>query len=153
LERLTSIKPALSNTEGSMSDLDLVPADTSARQARPRRGRRSDRPERIWIGGEEMVRNDVLAQEQGGSERSINRGDPRGAPYLYLNGVKYRPLKRYHQYLLGRIQVRNQPKAARGAASMTDIMLTVIVLGSIAIALAVDLAAVATLINAALKRM
>jgi hypothetical protein len=65
------------------------------------------------IGGEEMVRNDVLAQEQGTTERTINRGDARGAPYIYIAGVKYRPIERYHRFMLGQIQVRNQPSPKR----------------------------------------
>ena len=87
---------------------DLIP-DTS----RPGRTRRSDRPERMMIGGEEMVRNDVVAREKGEAERTTNRGDAHGAPYIYIAGVKYRPIKRYHEYLLGRIQVRNQPPKKR----------------------------------------
>ena len=85
---------------------DLVPDTTH--QARSARTRRSDRPERMMIGGEEMVRNDVVAREKGETERTTNRGDALGAPYMYIAGVKYRPIKRYHQFLLGQIQVRNQ---------------------------------------------
>jgi hypothetical protein len=78
--------------------------------------RRSARPERIWIGGVEFERNDVAAREQAGaSERTINRGDKHGAPYTYFAGVKYRPVKQYHQFLLEQIQVRNlSPKKRRG---------------------------------------
>jgi len=75
--------------------------------------RRSARPERLVIGGEEMVRNDVVAQEQGASERAVNRGDAHGAPYILLYGVKYRPIGRYHDFLLKRIQSRNQPPLRR----------------------------------------
>ena len=92
-----------------MSDLLL-----DIRQARPGRTRRSDRPERLMIGGEEMVRNDVVAREQGGvAERTINRGDKDGAPFIYIGGVKYRPIGRYHEFMLGRIRVRNQPSKKR----------------------------------------
>jgi hypothetical protein len=75
--------------------------------------RRAARPERILIGDEQMVRNDVLAQEQGVSERSLNRGDAHGAPYIMLFGVKYRPLRRYHEFLLKQIQIRNQSSRRR----------------------------------------
>jgi hypothetical protein len=76
--------------------------------------RRSARPERIWIGGKEMVRNDIVAREQGGvTERAINRGDAKGAPYIIIGGVKYRPIEQYHQFLLGQVQVRNQPPTKR----------------------------------------
>jgi hypothetical protein len=63
-----------------------------------------------------MVRNDVIAREKGEAERTTNRADADGAPYMYIAGVKYRPIKRYHQYLLGQIQVRNQPRPRRPAA-------------------------------------
>ena len=75
--------------------------------------RRSARPERIMIGTEEMVRNDVVARDEGACERSINRLDPLGAPYIYIAGVKYRPLARYHQFILAQIKVRNRPTKKR----------------------------------------
>ena len=76
--------------------------------------RRSARPERMWIGGVELARNDVIAQEQGGvTERTINRGDKDGAPFMYIGGVKYRPVVEYHEFMLGLIQRRNQPPPKR----------------------------------------
>jgi hypothetical protein len=78
------------------------------------RRRRSNRPERMVIGGEEMVRNDVVARDEGSCERTVNRRDKLGAPYIYIAGVKYRPIKRYHEFMLGQIQVRNQPPKKRG---------------------------------------
>jgi hypothetical protein len=92
-----------------MSDLAV---DASAAR-KPKRRFRSDRPERMMIGGEEMVRNDVLAREEGTTERTINRGDARGAPFIMLYGVKYRPIERYHRFMLAQIQVRNQPPKKR----------------------------------------
>jgi hypothetical protein len=65
------------------------------------------------IGGEEMVRNDVCARDEGACERTINRLDRLGAPYIYIGGVKYRPIERYHQFLLKQIKVRNQPQKKR----------------------------------------
>ena len=86
---------------------------------RTRASRRSTRPERMVIGGVEMVRNDVVAREQGGvAERTINRGDKDGAPYIYIGGVKYRPIEQYHQFLLGQIKGgRNQPQRGRARGS------------------------------------
>jgi hypothetical protein len=79
-----------------------------------KRFRRVDRPERIVIGGETFVRNDILAAEMKCNVRTLNRGDPDGAPYIYLFNVKYRPLRRYHQYLLDRKVVRRgQPPERR----------------------------------------
>ena len=88
-----------------MSDLTL---DTSATR-RPKRLFRTERPERLLIGGEQMVRNDVVAREEGACERTINRLDSLGAPYIYIGGVKYRPIERCHKFMLAQIKVRNQP--------------------------------------------
>ena len=81
---------------------------------RTRSSRRSTRPERMMIGGVELVRNDVVARDEGNCERTLNRRDKSGAPYIYIGGVKYRPIEQYHQFLLGRMQVRNQPPPKRG---------------------------------------
>jgi hypothetical protein len=67
--------------------------------------RRHTRPERISIGTDELVRNDLIAREQGASERSINRGDAKGAPFTYIGGIKYRPIKAYREFLAAQIQV------------------------------------------------
>jgi len=77
---------------------------------------RSKRPERILLAdGEEAVRNDLVAKEQGTSERTVNRDDAKGAPYLYFGGVKYRPIKEYRAFLAGRIQRRGQAPQRRRA--------------------------------------
>jgi hypothetical protein len=71
--------------------------------------RREAHPERIRIGGESgeiFVRNDVLARELGESERSLNRRDKFGAPHVFLGGIKYRPEKRYAEFILASIRVR-----------------------------------------------
>jgi hypothetical protein len=60
-----------------------------------------------------MVRNDVVAREEGACERTINRLDSLGAPYIYIGGVKYRPIERYHKFMLAQIKVRNQPPTKR----------------------------------------
>ena len=78
------------------------------------RPNRSERPERIPLAdGEEAVRNDLVAKEQGTSERTVNRDDAKGAPYLYFGGVKYRPIKEYRAFLVGRIQRRGQAPQRR----------------------------------------
>ena len=95
-----------------MSDLTLNTSESGTRPTKDRR--RSARPERIMIGGVEFARNDVLAAEQGNvTERTINRGDKDGAPFVYIGGVKYRPVEEYHKFLLGRIQRRNRPPPKR----------------------------------------
>jgi hypothetical protein len=71
------------------------------------------RPERINIGDDELVRNDLIAKEQGTSERTLNRSDARGAPFTYVGGVKYRPVKAYRQYLAEQIHRKGQPRRRR----------------------------------------
>jgi hypothetical protein len=56
------------------------------------------RPERIDIGDDELIRNDLIAKIEGTSERTVNRGDVRGAPFTLIGGVKYRPIKRYQAW-------------------------------------------------------
>jgi hypothetical protein len=95
-----------------MSDLSV---DTPATRKR-KLPFRTERPERLTIGGVEMVRNDVIAREQGGHERTINRLDRLGAPYIMIAGCKYRPIERYHAFLLEQIVVRNQQPPKRHAS-------------------------------------
>jgi hypothetical protein len=63
-----------------------------------------------------LVRNDLIAKQQGTSERTVNRGDADGAPYIYIGAVKYRPEKGYQGFLASRIQRRNQPPQRGGSA-------------------------------------
>jgi hypothetical protein len=78
--------------------------DTTEQQLDPRR--REVHPERITVGGEVFIRNDILAREQGESERSLNRGDKDGAPYRFFGGVKYRPQRLHAEFIMKAIQVR-----------------------------------------------
>jgi hypothetical protein len=75
--------------------------------------RREAHPERIVIGGEVFIRNDIQAEQLGCSERSVNRGDKDGAPFLFIGGVKYRPERRYANFLLNSIQVGKPPPPKR----------------------------------------
>jgi len=83
--------------------------------APPPRGR-NNRPERIDIGDDVLVRNDLIAHEEGTTERTVNRGDAHGAPFTYVGGVKYRPLRRYQAWRVSRIQQRNPARGPRRAA-------------------------------------
>ena len=74
------------------------------------------RPDRINIGEDELMRNDLIAKEQGTSERTVNRGDAHGAPFTYVGGSKYRPIKNP--------PVLDKPHSAQGpaaAAEATDV--------------------------------
>ena len=77
---------------------------------------RSMRPERIDIGTDVLVRNDLIAKQQGTSVRTVNRGDADGAPFIYIGAVKYRPEKGYRDYLTSCIQRRGQAPKRRGRA-------------------------------------
>ena len=76
--------------------------------------RREAHPERITVGNEVFVRNDVQAKQLGCSQRSVDRGDKHGAPFLFIGGIKYRPEKRYAAFIMDRIQVRKpMPKRSQ----------------------------------------
>ena len=74
--------------------------------------RKQARPERIAVGNDTFERNDIIAQRYGSSEKTINRGDRDGAPYRYFNGVKYRPVERYEEFILSTIQ-EGKPQGLR----------------------------------------
>jgi hypothetical protein len=84
--------------------------------ARPRRGPgqllRSERPERIRLGHIEYVRNDVVARELCICERTLHRGDARGAPYRKFGGIKYRPFPEFADWIASGIQ-RGKPPSRR----------------------------------------
>jgi hypothetical protein len=101
-----------------MTDLNPSFDDRNLSTPRPRPGR-AERPERVVIGGETFVRNDVLAKEQRVTERTINRGDRRGAPFIYLYGVKYRPEGLYGKFIASGIKTRKPTTARRRRASTT----------------------------------
>lgn len=75
--------------------------------------RRAQRPERIDLGDDEGLRNDLVAREQGVSERTVNWGDAFGAPFIMIGGVKYRPIRAYRQFLTSQIQVRDRRRVRR----------------------------------------
>ena len=77
--------------------------DTSPEQRLDPR-RRELHPERITIGGETFIRNDVLAKQLGESERSLNRNDQHGAPYRFFGGCKYRPEALFTKFVMNSIQ-------------------------------------------------
>jgi hypothetical protein len=70
------------------------------------------RPEHIVVGEETFERNDITARRYGGSERTLDRGDRDGAPFRFINGIKYRPMKRYDAFILSTIQ-ELKPKRRR----------------------------------------
>jgi hypothetical protein len=88
--------------------------NTEAQSLDPRD--RRAHPETISIGGETFERNDVRAKKLHMSERSLNRGDAQGAPYIMLGGIKYRPVGRHDAFILSTIQQRRpeQPKRRKG---------------------------------------
>ena len=60
------------------------------------------------IGDDVWIRQDVLAAEEGVTERTLNRGDRHGDPFVIHGGCKYRPLKGHQEYLAAKIQRRGK---------------------------------------------
>jgi hypothetical protein len=88
----------------------MTPMSTEGQYIDPRR--RELHPERIIVGDETFIRNDVQARQLGCSERSVNRGDKDGAPFIFIGGIKYRPEKRYAAFFMNRIQ-EGKPQAPK----------------------------------------
>jgi hypothetical protein len=91
--------------------------NTQTQQPLDKRSKKAH-PERIEVGDEVFVRQDILAAKFGISERSMNRGDAEGAPYRYIAAVKYRPERRYESFFLSGIKENKpqQPRATRRRA-------------------------------------
>jgi hypothetical protein len=77
---------------------------------------RNAHPEHITIGDEVFDRNDISAERYSESERSHNRRDREGAPYLMIAGIKYRPRGRLATHVLSTIQQHRPelPKRRKG---------------------------------------
>jgi hypothetical protein len=78
--------------------------DTTEPRLDPRR--REAHLERITVGNEVFIRNDIRAKELGESERSLNRSDKLGAPYRFFGGVKYRPQRLHAEFIMRTIEMR-----------------------------------------------
>ena len=93
---------------------------TDITEDRPRLDRRcrEAHPERITIGDVMFVRNDIAAENICESERTLNRRDADGAPYILLGGIKYRPEKLLNEFLLDGIKTNKPqpPKRQRARA-------------------------------------
>jgi hypothetical protein len=72
---------------------------------------RSERPERIPLADDTLIRNDIVAATYGSSERA----DAAGAPYTLIAGVKYRPEKGYQEFLASQIQRRGAKPQRRAS--------------------------------------
>jgi hypothetical protein len=78
---------------------------------------REAHPEHIGVGGIDYERNDVAARKYSESERSANRRDKKGAPYVFFGGVKYRPQPHYDNFIASTIQQHKpQPPKRRQRA-------------------------------------
>jgi len=91
---------------------DDGPMDTSTKQRLDPRSLEAH-PERIVVADETFLRDDKMAEKHGVSKRTQQRGDRDGAPYRFFGGVKYRPERRYDQFILGSIQIRQSPPHKR----------------------------------------
>jgi hypothetical protein len=82
--------------------------------------RKQNHPERIVVGGRTLERNDVTAKRYGESERSTNRRDRQGAPYIFISNIKYRPQPDYDEFVLARIVRRPSLGRARISKAKGD---------------------------------
>jgi hypothetical protein len=91
-----------------MSDLTSVPNRVPT-------GRRplTVKPERIIIGADTFIRDDIIAAECGISKRTLARADAKGAPHVFIGGMKYRPRKVFDAFMAAQIIVRGQAKPNR----------------------------------------
>jgi hypothetical protein len=63
------------------------------------RRKRQSKPTHIPLpNGDTGVRNDVVANEWGESERCLNKFDKQGAPYFFAGGCKYRPIGEFRAF-------------------------------------------------------
>jgi hypothetical protein len=84
-------------------------SDTTTQAPLDRRCKQAH-PERIVVGGKTLERNDIVAQKYGESERSVNRRDRKGAPYIRIGNIKYRPQPDYDAFVLEGIE-QHKPEA------------------------------------------
>jgi hypothetical protein len=77
---------------------------------------REAHPAVIVAGNRTYHRNDIAAKAYSESERSANRRDPKGAPYVYFGGVKYRPQPDYDNFIASMI-MRHKPVAPKRQGS------------------------------------
>jgi hypothetical protein len=75
--------------------------------------RREAHPERIDVGSDVLVRNDICAKIYGVTMKTLDQGDRKGAPFIIVGAVKYRPEKLYREYVLSTIKVRGQAPQRR----------------------------------------
>ena len=73
-------------------------------------------PERIVIDDDELVLDAIFHTEvlAGANRRTGKRYEAEGLPYVYVRGMKYRPLREGRKWLANRIQRPNQ-KRTRGS--------------------------------------
>jgi hypothetical protein len=90
--------------------------DTSTQEQPIDKRCREAHHERIVVGDVTFERNDIIAARYGVSERTLNRGDARGAPFIFLGGVKYRPVWQHDAFILAGIQRRKPEQPARRAS-------------------------------------
>jgi hypothetical protein len=83
---------------------------------------RAERPEYLEIGGKKFERNDLTAARTSENEKTVNRRDKQGAPFLMIAGCKYRPVEAYDAFLLSQIQQNaapSSPRRRRGRSRVT----------------------------------
>jgi hypothetical protein len=74
---------------------------------------REAHPEVLVISGKTLERNDFVAKKYTESERTVNRRDREGAPYIYISNIKYRPQPDYDDFLLANYIKVDKPEPAK----------------------------------------
>jgi len=72
-------------------------------------------PERITLGDDELVRDDVFHVEvlAGANRRTGRRYEADGLPFIFIRGMKYRPLREGREWLANQIRRPNQKRASK----------------------------------------
>jgi hypothetical protein len=89
-----------------------LPGVASARRPRPKL---QDHPPHIELtNGVLLVRDDVAQERRGQTQKTGAREDKRGAPFVMMAGVKYRPQPAYDNWFVeNKIVRRSQPTTKR----------------------------------------
>jgi hypothetical protein len=72
-------------------------------------------PSQIELDGDVAIPDEDFRRQylNGATHRTGTRYDKEGLPYLYVNGIKMRPVNAGKEWLTKRIQRRNQPPKKR----------------------------------------
>jgi hypothetical protein len=99
-----------------MSTIDIPHAAPRADRQYRQGHRAAPPPDRIEIGDEEFVRDEVFCDEvlAGCTRKTAKRYEAEGLPFLWIAGIKYRPLNEGKRWLTARVVRKQARKRLRG---------------------------------------